>query len=433
MRDFLMKLWYGSDWEPKKEEKPTDEPAPEAPVEETPAEEPAPETPAEETPAEEPAPEPQAEEPAPETPAEEPAPEPQVEEPAPETPAEEPAPEAPAEEPAPEPPAEEPAPKKPPLLLRFLKWLTKNKLFRDLMKFLFICLIGLFLFLFYGEMKKTEGLVSFETLCEQYNVRKVCHAFSGGNMEQVSRYLYVPYSPADPDRQVEKAIRKDIVPKIQKEFDGLFPDEKPTLSRVSCEYKKQKDGEVRIISTCEFAISETPAVILTLEQRKHGKYTAQVSSCLSNQSRYAKINALFHYLYTTYGSEDDLILTNSLKKGTHKDLKLATAFFYQSADEVERTKYSHTILEHFEQLQAMGITLSNAYLDGYTYHTDTKQKTTVLVLHLTDTQTNISFLYEQPLEVSLYGYKVKEVGTVYGSSIRPEVIEALHHLFENGQ
>ena len=81
----------------------------------------------------------------------------------------------------------------------------------------------------------------------------------------------------------------------------------------------------------------------------------------------------------------------------------------------------------------MGVTLSNACLDDYTYQVDTKQKTTVLLLQLTDTQTNISFVYAQPLEVSLYGYKVKEAGTVYGSSIRPEIIEALHHLFENRQ
>ena len=61
MQDFLKKLWYGSDWEPQKEETPAEEPTGEAPAEETPAEEPAPETPAEETPAEEPAPETPAE------------------------------------------------------------------------------------------------------------------------------------------------------------------------------------------------------------------------------------------------------------------------------------------------------------------------------------------------------------------------------------
>ncbi len=425
MRDFLMKLWYGSDWEPPKEEKPAEEPAPE-----TPAEEPAPEAPAEEAPAQEPAPEVPAEE----APAEEPAPE----APAEEAPAQEPAPEAPAEEaptqePAPEAPTEEPAPKKPPLLLRFLKWLTNNKLFRDLVLFLFLCLMGLFLFLFYGEIKRTEGLVSFETLCEQYNARKVCHVFSNGTMEQLSPYIYVPYSPIDPDKKVEKKIRKNIITKLQTEFDELFPDEKLILSHISCEYKKQENGEVKIVSTCEFSISETPAVILTMEQQKHGKYTFQLSSCLSNHSRYEKINALFHYLYTAYGSEEDLILTDSLKKGTHKDLKVATALFYQNADEVERAKYSQNILQNFEQLSSMGVTLSNACLDDYTYQVDTKQKTTVLLLQLTDTQTNISFVYAQPLEVSLYGYKVKEAGTVYGSSIRPEIIEALHHLFENRQ
>ena len=372
-----------------------DSPAEEAPPEEPPAEE----TPAEEAPSEEP--------PAEEPPAEEAPPE------------EPPAEEAPAEE----------APKKD-WFLSILHFLKTNKFVHEV--FMIFCIVALFFMavLSYGEFTKQEGIPSFETFHAEHTGKKIATLFAKGDMEGLLSYLYVKEPSLGKNKNMEQALHTQTAKQLKKEYKKLFSGLSLSVSKADAIYQLQDSGEVHLITTCHIAMSENTEILLTLEQYQKNQYTMSISTGdKKDEKSFHKINALFAYASSAYSSDIDEEITYAFTSGDKKTLSSISTYFYLNPNKENNKNYSKQLATRLQELHSLGITVTQAFIEPYTYKEKEDLKTSSLTLRCVDKETGESFVYYQPLIIGLYGYEANGSCTIYGSNLRPEVYNAFSLLF----
>ena len=390
-------------------------PAKEAPAKEAPAEEaPAEEVPTEEAPAEE--------APAEEAPAEE--------APAEEAPAEEaPAEEASAEEAsAEEASAEEPEKKD--WFLSVLEFLKTNKFVHEL--FMIFCVIALFFMavLSYGEVTKQEGIPSFETFHAEHTGKRVAALFVAGDMDGLLSYLYVGTPSYGADKESQQALCTQTAKQLKKEYKKLFSELPLSVSKADATYQLQASGEIHLVTTCHIAISENAEILLTLEQYRKNQYTMSISTDdKKDEKSFHKINALFAYASSAYSSDIDEEITYAFTSGDKKTLSSISNYFYSNSNKEDNEQYSKQLAAHLKELPDLGITITQAFMEPYTYDKKNNLKTSSLTLRCMDKETSETFVYYQPLIVGLYGYEANGSCTIYGSNFRPEVYNSFSLLF----
>lgn len=390
---------------PKEEATAEESTSEEATAEETPAEEaPAEEAPTEEAPAEETAPE---EASAEETPAEEPQAE------------ESPAEEAPAEEP----------PKKD-WFLAVLQFLKTNKFVHEI--FMIFCVVALFFMavLSYGEVTKREGVPSFETFHAEHTGKKMATLFAEGDMEALLSYLYVDTPSIGRQKDTEQALRTQTAKQLKKEYQKLFSGLNLSVSKADSVYQITPSGDTHLVTTCHISMSETTELLLILEQYKKNQYTMSISTNdKKDEKSFHTMNALFAYASSAYTSNTDEEITYALTSGDKKVLSSISDYFYQNANKEDHGKYKKTLAENLQKLQSLNVTVTEAFIEPYTFNEKNNQKNSSLMLRCMDKETGETFVYYQPLIVGLYGYETNGSCSIYGNNLRPEVYNAFSLLF----
>lgn len=390
-------------------------------TEETPSTEDAPEeNSAEEAPTEEPATE---EPPAEEPPTEEvPAEEPPVEE----TP---PAEDPPTEEsPAADAPAEEHAKKD--WFLSMLHVLKTNKFVHEI--FMIFLAVALFFMavLSYGSFTKQEGIPSFETLQAEHTGKKIAALFAEGDIETLFSYLYVDTPSTERKKESEQALCAQTAKQLKKEYEKLFSGLTLSVSKADATYQIQDSGEIHLVTTCHIAISENAEILLTLEQYQKNKYTMSISTDeKKDEKSFHKINALFRYASSAYSSDTDEEITYAFTSGDRKTLSSISTYFYSDPNKEENKNASKQLATRFQKLYSLGITVTQAFIEPYTYKEKENSKTSSLTLRCLDKETSETFVYYQPLIIGLYGYKANGSCSIYGNNLRSEVYNAFSLLF----
>lgn len=384
-----------------KEDAPEETSAAETPEDETPTEEvPVEETSAEDVPAEEP--------PAEESP---------------------PAEEAPAEETtATEAPAEEPAKKD--WFLSMLHFLKTNKFVHEIFMIFFVVALFFLAVLSYGEFTKREGIPSFETFQAEHTGKKIATLFAEGDFETLLSYLYVDAPSTGRQKETEQALCVQTAKQIKKEYKKLFSGLTLSVSKADATYQMQDSGEIHLVTTCHIAISENAEILLTLEQYQENKYTMSIATDdKKDEQSFHKMNALFAYTSAAYSSDTDEVITCAFTSGGKKNLSSISAYFYSDPNKEDNTNYSKQLAARLQKLDSLGIAVTQAFIEPYTYKEKDSLKTSSLTLRCLDKETGETFVYYQPLIIGLYGYKADGSCSIYGSNLRPEVYNAFSLLF----
>lgn len=340
--------------------------------------------------------------------------------------------EPPAEEtpPAGETPAEEPAtteePEKKDWFLSMLHVLKTNKFVHEILMIFFIVALFFMAVLSYGEFTKQEGIPSFETFHAEHTGKKIATLFAEGDMETLFSYLYVDTPSTGRKKDAEQALCAQTAKQMKKEYEKLFSGLNLSVSNADATYQIQDSGEIRLVTTCHIAMSENAELLLTLEQYQKNKYTMSISTDdKKDEQSFHKMNALFAYASTAYSSDTDEEITYAFINGDRKALSSISAYFYSDPNKEDNKSNSKQLATRIQKLYSLGITVTQAFIDPYTYKEKENLKTSSLILRCLDKETGETFVYYQPLIIGLYGYKANGSCSIYGSNLRPEVYNAL--------
>ena len=316
------------------------------------------------------------------------------------------------------------------ILFSFFQKMIHNKVFSEFMMIFFIAFGLCLLFLTYGQITKKEHCVSFETIYAQLESRKVAKPFSDGDIDKLVSYIFTELPAEDYEKNTAKDLRKDATKTIKKEYGHLFKKRSIKLTRVTCEYQKEKDKtKTQLICTCYFTFSETEDFCLILKKRASNRYEISLSSPKGDTTSYTKINALFSYITYTYENPSDYEIAALLTK-EKPDYKKAASYFTMDASKPDKsTTYQETIVKRLRRLTKKELRLEQVFFSPYSYDQQKKEKNTSLILRFTDLETGTSIILYQPVLIGLYGYQPLKNTALCSSELPYDISDEIRQIF----
>ena len=333
------------------------------------------------------------------------------------------------EEPKEEKKEEEP-PKESWVLLLFRGIIQSNG-FKSLCKLLSVVFVGIFLILTYGQIKKEEGCVSFETLYARIETQKPLNYFLQGDIDKLVNYVYMEQPYIGYKAHWEKDFRKDIA----KEIKALYKDgnlgKKIASSDIKCEYKTDKTTKKNyLVSYCTLEISKKETILLEFTKQEKDKYTITLSSKGSRKEICEEITNYFSYLTHGYINTLNYKIIEGLQSTEKESILSATDSFTLSDKKSSKNKtYSKSIYNTIKLLSNSSINIEDIAFSPYTYDQKKKKIETTLMIYFSSTAKKESGILHQPLYLDFEGYVVAKNGTLYTNHFNESISYLIENLF----
>lgn len=318
-----------------------------------------------------------------------------------------------------------------PLLFRIIHKLMGCKIFVDLCKFIMMIFLGIILILTYGQIQKTEGCASFETIFAQFEANKLCNYFIDGDMDKLTAYIHI-FTPTD---GYQKDWENDLRNQVADSLTSIYQEKKlgklAKKKNITCEYQKdKKTGRTHLVYTCHIEITSKEEMKLVFQ--KDGKKNFQISAYSEgkNADTLKKMTDYFAYLSNGYYRTSDYSISSLLCQKKGADYSVLSKYFHKNAN---RNSKKDTLGKDFvtklTALLSNQIILTDAVFTPYEYNSKTKELSTCLMLRFENSRTNSSGILYQPFIVGLYGYAPTDMPKFYTEYMEETITSQIRNLF----
>lgn len=318
-----------------------------------------------------------------------------------------------------------------PLLFRIVHKLMGCKLFMDLCKFIIVILLGITLVLTYGQIRKTAGCASFETIFAHFEANKLCNYFIKGDMEKLAENVHI-LTPTD---GYKKDWESDLRSQIASSLSSLYQEKKigklAKKTNITCEYQKdQTTGITHLVYTCHIQITSKEE--MTLIFQKDGKKSFQISASSKgkNADTLKQMTNYFTYLSNGYYRASDYSISSLLCQNDDADYSVLSKYFHKNANKTTKKDTLGTNLAtRLTSLLSNQVVITNAVFTPYDYNEKTKKLSTCLILCFENSNENSSGILYQPLTVGVYGYAPTDNAKFYSDYMDESIVSQIHNLF----